>query len=624
MPLFDHFYLLRPELFWLTLPLLGIAALLMRLHRGTQTWQRHIDPALLPYLLGGQQSEQNSKRLLSIKLLAAALALIALLGPAWQQSSVSLHKRSDGLAIVLDLSPSMLAQDLQPSRLQQAKFKIRDILTSRAEGQTGLVVFGGDAFVVAPLTDDSNTLLAQLPALQPDIMPIPGSNPLSGLEKAEALLRQSGVAQGQILLISDGANSSQLKGLRKFINSSDYPMSILGVGTAQGAPIPNPEGGFAQDERGDIIIPQLNSKALRKLAQESGGRYREVSLNDSDIESLIISSDTSWDELNSSGKSSQRKFDQWQDAGSYFVLLLLPLALLCFRRSWLPCALLTVFIGSQPLPAQADDSLWRTGNQRGAQLFDSDPGAAAKAFTDPLWQGSAHYRAENYAEAAKAFSQLDSADAHYNRGNAFSKMGELDKAIEAYEKALKLEPDMPDAQHNKALAEQLKQQQEQQDSQDGEQDQDQSQDSDSSDGDQQQSQNGEDSAQQGESQSEQSKNQQQENGEQPADPSDSEASPEQQQQAQDYAEQAADQQDKTDEQFDANKPDEQPSPQGDEASEQLAVAGEQQSEEDQAIEQWLKRIPDNPSHFLREKFNYQYRQRQDTRATIKEQDYAPY
>lgn len=621
MPLFDHFYLLRPELVWLALPLLATAALLMRLHRSAQTWQRHIDPALLPYLLG-DQSEQGNKRLLSVKLLAAALALIALLGPAWQQSSVSLNKRSDGLAIVLDLSPSMLAQDLQPSRLQQAKFKIRDILASRDEGQTGLVVFGGDAFVVAPLTDDSNTLLTQLPALQPDIMPISGSNPLSGLEKAEALLRQSGVAQGQILLISDGANSSQLKGLRKFLNSSDYPLSILGVGTAQGAPIPSPEGGFAQDERGDIIIPQLNGKALRKLARESGGRYREVSLNNSDIESLVISSDIAWNERGGNGASSQRTFDQWQDAGSYFVLLLLPLALLCFRRSWLPCALLAVFIGGQPHPAQAEDSLWRTGNQRGAQLLDVDPSAAAKAFTDPLWQGSAHYRAENYAEAAKAFAQTDSADAHYNRGNALGKMGELDQAIAAYEEALKLEPDMADAQHNKALAEQLQQQQEQEQDQQGDQDSDQDQNNESNNGEQQDSQSGDKSTQEDESQSQQNQKQDQQQGnDKPAEPSDTEAAQEreqeqEQQHAQDYAEQAAEQK--------AETSDEQQSPPHPEESEQNLAIDEQQSEEDQASEQWLKRIPDNPSHFLREKFNYQYRQRQNTRATIKEQDYAPY
>tara|TARA_R110001599_G_scaffold5987_3_gene29639 strand:+ start:22074 stop:24050 length:1977 start_codon:yes stop_codon:yes gene_type:complete len=650
---------IRPELWWTVIPLVIAALLLARQSRQRGAWQKHIDASLLPYLLDGQ-SVTNATRSTALLIFAALLTWLALLGPAWQQAPTPLYKNTDALVVVLDLSPSMLAQDIQPSRIRQARFKLRDLLQLRKDGQTGLVVFAADAFVVAPLTDDINTLLTLIPGLHPGMMPQTGSNPLSGLVLAKDLLDQSG-GEGRILLISDGVNQAQLKGLKDYITDSPYSLSVLAVGTQDGAPIPLPDGGFAKDGNGNIIVPALSSSELKALASAGSGDYRELSLDDSDIRGLnpdVASlSDDSKDESNI---LSDRHFDQWKDAGAWLALLLLPLALLGFRRSWLPSLLLPLILLGQTPQANAIEfnSLWQTPDQRGAALLDSDPATAAKHFNNPAWKASAQYRAGDFAAAAETYAKLPGSDANYNRGNALAKAGKLDDAIAAYEEALKQDPTMSDALRNKKLLEDLKKQQEQQQNQDqsgeGEKqnkdqqsqssDQDQSQsDQKGQDGEKQESSEQSESDQQKSDQKSDGKNDQQqqqsqdEQGQQsdetesgdgkPKDPAESAAEQDEKQKAEqraaelaeDYAKQAAERDPAA-----AAKDQENGTPDADSTPAALAESQQPLSEEDQSRELMLRQIPDNPGNLLRNKFQYQQQLRQQRGNQIEREDYAPY
>jgi len=645
---------IRPDLLWTAIPLIIAALLLARQSRQQGAWQKHIDPSLLPYLLDGKSGAKPA-RSLTLLFLLSAIAWLALLGPAWEQAPTPLYKNTEGMVVVLDLSPSMLAEDIQPSRIRQARFKLRDLLQLRQDGQTGLVVFAADAFVVAPLTDDVNTLLTLIPGLHPGMMPQIGSNPLAGVTLAKDLLDQNG-GSGRILLITDGINKAQLNGLQKFLDDSPYPLSVLAVGTRDGAPIPLPEGGFAKDSSGNIIVPALSVSELRALASSGNGDYRELSLDDSDIRAL--NPDAASSAESATGKNSERQFDQWKDAGAWLVLLLLPLSLLGFRRSWLPNLLLPLLLPllllAQPNTANALEfnDLWQTPDQRGAALLERDPAAAAEQFKDPAWRASAQYRAGDYAAAAESYAQLSGSDAAYNRGNALAKAGKLDEAIAAFEEALAQDPDMSDAQRNKAIVEDLKKQQEQQ--QDQSQDQSQKGDGDKSDKDQQsespdqQDQSGKDNNQkenqdgkQGDSsqqdKSEQQNSDQKNNGKNDQqndksesqdaseqDQAESSADREKQQQAEqrkselaeDYAKQAAEQKPGED------APDADPKENG-----KPAGAVESQaplSEADQSKEQWLRKIPDNPDNLLRNKFQYQHQLRQHRGEQIEREDYAPY
>ncbi|MEX1667154.1 VWA domain-containing protein [Zhongshania arctica] len=669
---------IRPELLWTAIPLVICALLLARQHFQQRSWQKHIDPSLLPYLLDGKPSGKPRRSAL-ILLLAAILAWLALLGPAWEKVPSPLHKNTEGLVVVLDLSPSMLAEDIQPSRMRQARFKLRDILHLRRDGQTGLVVFAGDAFIVAPLTDDVNTLLTLIPGLNPSMMPMTGSNPLAGISLAKDLLDRSG-GNGSILLISDGVNPQQLSGIRDFISDSDYPLSVLAVGTSDGAPIPLPGGGFARDNNGNIIVPALTVDELQTLAAAGGGVYRELSLDDSDINALSVDTISSVNDKESESRA-ERNYDQWKDAGPWLVLLLLPFALLGFRKSWLAGLvplLLPALLVTLPSKANAFEfkDLWQTPDQQAAALLDSDPQAAADKFEDPMWKASAQYRAGDFATAAESYAQFDTADAHYNRGNALAKAGKLDDAIAAYQSALEIDPSLSDAKSNKKIIEDMKENKNQEQSQDG-QSQDNKQDSQGDKNQDQQNQNSKnsDSGEQSQSSEDQQPSSPQDDSQdksQSQDPADSEResdapasdkqqSDEQQGQseqndteqdqseqdnneqqneqsqaereaaeqrdaklAEDYARQAAEQNDAVQKALAAKQAEGAEDKPADQAAAAIA-SDEPLSEEEQAREQWLRNIPDNPGNLLRNKFRYQHLDRQQRgEQQGNNDDYAPY
>lgn len=643
---------LRPEWVWSALPILLCLWLHLRQQRSAQQWQQFIDPSLLPHLLE-QPRGRYSRRLWPV-FLAGLLCWLALMGPSWQRLPSPVLEDRGGLAIVLDLSPSMLAEDLQPSRLQRAKYAIRDLLALRADGQTGLVASAGDAFVVAPLTDDGNTLNTLLPALHPAMMPVQGSNPLSGLVQAQQLLDNAGSPSGHILLIGDGFSAQQLKGLEGFVDQSSYPVSIIGVGSEQGAPIPLPEGGFLKDSQGNTIVANMPEALMQALARKAGGQYINLSapLGDSALRKLAAGSQQ-FEE-----STQQQTFEQWQDGGQWLALLLLPFALLAFRRG----AMLIVFLAilTQPEHSYALDwqHPWKTADQRALQRFQEAPAEAADMFRDPMWRGSAHYRAGNYAAAADAFAERDSADAHYNRGNALAKAGKLDEALKAYDQALHRQPDMADAKTNKALVEQLTEQQQQTGGQGSENQGSENEGSENQASENQSSQNKDtDNKEQGDTGAPNQANQggdpqsnnvtadnnatnagenpQQSSGEQQAAPSedpgtgDSGAAPasentaNQKALAEQHAQQRGENDDAQNDAFAQQSDGTTPA----ENAKAAPAAGATQaplSEEEQAQEQWLRNIPDSSDTLLRNKFQYQYDQRRRQGELPEAENYAPY
>lgn len=629
---------LRPEWVWSAIPLLVALALLARQQRNPRHWAAHFDADLLPHLL--DQTGQRKRRLWPFAL-AATLAWLAMMGPSWQQLPSPTLEDRGGLAIVLDLSPSMLAEDIQPSRLQRAKYAIRDILNLRSDGQTALVASAGDAFVVAPLTDDGNTLSTLLPALHPAMMPVQGSNPLAGLARAQQLLDNAGSPSGHILLIGDGFAATQLKGLEEFVAQSRYPLSILGIGSEKGAPIPLPEGGFLKDQQGNTVVATLPEGLMRSLANKAGGNY--LNLNEQTRDSQLRKIAQGSPSLQES--EDRRHFEQWQDGGRYLVVLLLPLALLALRRGSLAILLLALF--SYPESSYALDwqHPWQTPDQRGYALFDRDPEAAAQQFTDPAWLGSAHYRAGNYSAAAQAFAQDDSADGHYNRGNALAKSGDLDAAIDAYNQALQRRADMADAKANKALIQALKDQQ-----QTGGENKETAQQDGSGQNSGQQNGGQQNSSPQDPVGGESEKASQNDSGEEKKRSADT-GQPEPQQDGKDSsgANSNSDSQQNAPEDSSpsaaqqalakqhAQQPDSEPASKGEPDSTQLSPEQDRNSqgdsaaaslaplsEEQQAQEQWLRNIPDSSDTLLRNKFQYQFDQRRRQGELPEAENYAPY
>ena len=590
-------HLMRPEWLWILVPALVLMLLLWRQRGRSGSWNDVIAPELLSHLVG-DSAGGRSTNLLPLIFVGWVVAALAASGPSWQKIPQPIHQKQDALVLALDLSYSMKSGDIVPSRLDRARQKLLDLLEQRREGQTGLIAYAGDAHIVTPLTDDTPTIANLLPALHPDMMPVPGSDPAAAVAQAVELLHSAGIRQGKILLVTDGVSDRDRKGIEKALKGTGIHLGIMGVGTTTGAPIPLPRGGFVKDEAGTIVMPSLEENTLRGIAGAAGGRYMRMQIDDSDLDYLLTETILPDGELT---LALDRTADTWEDQGYWFVLLLLPLVLGLFRRGWVLC-LLPLLLVAQPQPAHAQswDDLWLTPDQQGQRALEQgDDEAASALFENQDWAGTAAYHGGDYEAATGHFSGNDSADGWYNRGNALARGGKLKEAITAYEESLALQPDQQDARENLALLEQLKDQQEQQEQ---EQQQEQDQEQKNEDQDQQQ---------------EQEQNQDQQQGDQQQSDQESDRDNEQQQQDENQDQQERDSESGNEEQ-ESDQEQQQSEPQQDEASEseqeqqaQATLADPQEQERDQAMEQWLRRVPDDPSGLLREKFRYESRQRQE-------------
>ncbi|MBF0137395.1 MAG: VWA domain-containing protein [Magnetococcales bacterium] len=470
-----HF--IRPLWLWSLLPMLVILWRLWRVTREGQEWRAVCDAHLLPHLLrvGGERRERTWFWLLAVGLLGLVLVLA---GPTWSRVPAPLFRPQEALVVVLDLSRSMRVADVLPSRLERAKQKIQDLLQRLGPGQTGLVVFAGDAFITAPLTDDVDTVTALLASLEPDLMPIQGSMPHRGLEQALKVLERTVVNQGAVLLVTDGdaAPSSSLEVARRLARRG-FRLSVLGVGSALGGPIPDSSGGFVPDRQGRPVLAPLVSEPLAALARMGGGVYATLTPDGQDLERLMPG--LAHGGTLGPAQASRAMTEIWDEQGPWLLVILLPLAAMAFRRGWL-LGLWMVFYLVQPGPAWAWewDDLWLRPDQRARRALEAgDAARAADLFQDPGWRGMALSQAGQHALAAESFARWESADGHYNRGNALAQQGKLQEALQAYEQALAMNPAMEDAKANRQLVQKVleKQQQQQKQKQQGQQQQQQQQ-----------------------------------------------------------------------------------------------------------------------------------------------------
>lgn len=553
-------------------------------------WKEWVDPGLLPYVVEEAPGAGQRTRM-GLLGLATMLALVAVAGPTWQRIPVPVFRNESALVIVLDLSASMNAADIQPTRLEMAKFKIADLLKLRKSGQNALVVFAAQGFVVTPLTDDTTTLLGHLQGLDTSIMPSQGSEPATALKLSANLLTQAGVVAGHILLITDGADEQALTRARAMLADADYSLSVMGIGTAQGAPIPDRSGGFAKYPDGEIILSSLAVDQLSALAASGGGLYLGLTTDDSEIRRLeqhlagqLADRGHQLDDLASS---------QWREFGPWLLLALLPLAACGFRRGLLMSLLLFVLpFHSEPASA----AWWETDDQAAAKAFaGGDFESAAEKFRDQDWRGAASYKAGDFEAAIERFAAANAPREHYNRGNALARAGRYEEAIRAYDDALDGAPEHADAMFNKQLLEQLLK-----DQAPTESEQDQSGDEQSDDEQDASEENSSDAGQSSGGQQGQQSDQQ---------ASDGSSSGQSEQQNEQQADGGGDEQssDSDADQAQADALDGEDDQKSSKDEQTLQALSESEAERAQATEQWLRQIPDDPSGLLRRKFQYQYK-----------------
>ncbi|HUD42087.1 MAG TPA: VWA domain-containing protein [Dokdonella sp.] len=628
------FHFLRPLwlLALLALPLFAWRVRHARAEAGA--WRRVVDPQLLPHLIerGDEAAGRGGARLAAA---AWILSCLALAGPAWERESIPLYRNESARVIVLELAASMLAQDVKPSRLERARHKIGDILDRSRDQQTALIGYAGDAFVAAPLTDDVNTVRNLVQALDPTVMPVAGNATGRAIARATDLIRQAGAGRGEIIVIADSASADADSAAHAALAQGMH-VSVLAVGTAAGAPVALPDGGFLKGAGGDIVVPKLEEDRLRALAAAGGGRYVALSADASDLQRLL--DDTHAVRGAAPDADDAARSTRFRDRGPWLLLLVLPFALAGFRRGWLMALALCVGLPAPQAEAASLADLWRRPDQQAAAaLARGDAQAALDRAHSPEWRGSAAFRAGDYQGAAEAWQQASGPDAAYNEGNALAKLGQYEAAIAAYDRALAQAPEMADAKANReAIEAWLKQQAEQspppQDGQQGQKGQQGGQDgtsgqsageSASQDGGER-SQQGDDAQQDGSNEA--SSAQDGQDGGQHSDAARDGRAGEQRAEdpstlasaAQDPGQRAGQKEALSkaidealergpDEQADAARPDSS-AQQGEPRSLSPQEAADQ--EQQQAMKQWMERVPDDPGGLLRRKFLLEYQRRQ--------------
>ena len=617
------FHFIRP--WWLlAIILVFIALYLLKKYRLSQSgWQQFLPQHLASVLLDNknnsdQQTKGQSKSLI-FPFIIGLLTVIALAGPTWEKLPQPVYQVERGSVLILDMSYSMYATDLTPNRLTHAKFKASDLLDQLNDGDVGLIAYAGDAFVISPLTEDVNNIKLLLPALSPDIMPELGSNPITALMLANDMLKNSGHLEGDIYWLTDGIDSEDIQDITDWSRKVPHRLNILGIGTQDGAPIKLSNGELFKDSSGAIIIPKLIASYLDGAASRGNGEYQTITNDLSDINALVNNS-LNQQQMTDKKSKNLEQGDQWQEMGPYLVLLILPLVLGYFRRgislglSLVIIPLSVTLLPIQPAHASIWTDLWQTKDQQAQEKFNNQEYSdAAKQFTNSNWQGSAYYKAKDYENALSAFKQDSSANGFYNQGNTLAQLQKIDEAIEAYNKALELDPTMTDAKENKAKLEELKKQQEQQkqngegnkdqqDSQENSQDDQQGDSqSDQQQGEDQESMNQENQDQQ--SQDQQGQNQQQTDEQQGAENQD-------QNQTDQSEQEQKSEQEKQQEQAQQTQDQQQPS---DQQAQPQSLTAQEQEKLDQELEekhmQIMNKVTDDPYLLLRNKMQLEYQKR---------------
>ncbi len=451
-----EWHFLRPGWLLMLLPLALLAWRLSRISSKGNAWRDQVDPHLLRHLLvdAGGRRRKWAAWLLALGWLMLVLALA---GPTWQRLPQPGFQLQQYRVILLDLSPSMNAADRPPSRLTHARFKVLDLLRASSEGQVALIAYGPEPFVVSPLTSDVDTIAEQVPQLETDLLPVPGERRTDmALDQAVGLLQQAAAPRGDVVLITDAiSNPGSAVAAARRLSDAGYRLSVLGVGTSAGAPIPLAEGGFIRDASGAAMLARLEEDSLRMLATAGGGTYATAGSGRQDLTDLLSRPIDS--PILPGSNEDEAITDQWREEGPWLLLALLPLAAFAFRRGWLwPLAIVAIVLPVPPSHAFTWEDLWLRRDQQAKQAFDEGrPEEAAEKFARQDWLAAAHYHAGQFKHSLDGLQELSGVEADYNRGNALARLWRLEDALAAYEQVLAADPEHEDARHNRDLVKKL-------------------------------------------------------------------------------------------------------------------------------------------------------------------------
>ena len=300
----DDFHFLRPLWLLAVLPALAVWWGLWRQQDRAAAWRQVVDSHLLEHLIVGE-STRRRLRPIQLLLMIWIICTVALAGPAWRMEPSPFADDEAGLVVLLKVSGTMLASDVQPSRLERAKHKLRDLLELRKGSSTGLIVYSGSAHLVMPLTRDDRIVSTMAEDLTPELMPVDGDALVRALQLAEQVLAKSGVP-GSALIIADKVSPSQVQ----ILSTAEIalPVQFLSV-QSQSTPVDSGLQSAASRLNAPVAELTVDAADVERVARRAQSRFKAV--------------------------SATNEGTRWRDAGYALLPLIALFALMWSRRGWL-------------------------------------------------------------------------------------------------------------------------------------------------------------------------------------------------------------------------------------------------------------------------------------------------
>jgi len=288
-----------------------------------------VAPHLARYLI---TTSGRAARLRPVLFLLPAwvLATLAVAGPTCRREISPFADDQAVVIVALDLSQTMNASDIQPSRLERAKQKIRDLLRQREGARTGLIVYAGSAHMVMPPTDDSNILETYLESITTSIMPLPGRASAEALTLASSMLDREPVP-GTVLFITDSiGQQDQVGAFSEYARQSRNQIICLAVGTSDGGPVLGENGKFLTDTSGQPVVAEFNQDGFATLSRQAGVDIVDVTVDDSDVRRVNRRTASHLVEVQNEDPARR-----WVDYGYFLVFPTAALAGCWLRKGWI-------------------------------------------------------------------------------------------------------------------------------------------------------------------------------------------------------------------------------------------------------------------------------------------------
>ena len=440
----NDFHFLRPVFLWLIIP--AVIVLITGLFglREEVKCKKVIAPHLQQYIIK-RGSENMKRRMQILTFIFVVIAILGLSGPTWETVKVPGQTLETPVVVLLDLSQSMMAEDIQPNRLERAKFKINDLLDANPRARIALVGFGGTAHTIVPLTKDYSIIKSHLEGLSPQMMPFPGSNQEAALVLADSLTNVT-TAPATIILFSDDFDDETFSVLQEFTQQQDSKFEIIPVNTLAGAPVPGSNKKPVKDNAGKVVHSALNKEVLQKISSLNNVDVHKLTLDNSDMELLAKNISTKLEFK----EQDDKKEDDWLDRGLWLVIPFAVFLLMWFRKGWVIYSVAILMSLSSCSTDFKFADLWYTKDYQAQKLYSEGKyEEAAEQFADPLHKGVAYFKSGNFEEAINYFSKDTTAQGAYNLGLAYLQNGNLAAAELAFGIAVEMDPEMESAKKNK-------------------------------------------------------------------------------------------------------------------------------------------------------------------------------